>query len=421
MFPKLYRSIVGGSLVGGGTMSGPGSGTMSGPGGPMSGWRAGGSISGGAGSGWMSGAGGCGMLSGAGGGISGWDRLSGGIAFVLSFAGSTRRSRQGSGRAWSVPFFAATTSCEEPSVMNALRPASWLLALVVCCCLALPAAARDTNGMVVIGTDFGTKDGAVSAMKGVALGVDPKLVIHDLTQEIPPFDIWYGAYQLSLTLPYWPKGTVMVVVVDPGVGTERGAVVARTRSGHFFVGPDNGLLTLVAENPGIEAVRKIDESKNRLPGSEKSFTFHGRDIFAYTAARLAAGVIPFEEVGPELPGDVVRLDYVKASFADGVASGMIPALDVNFGNVWTNIDRATFEKLGVATGQKLMVKVSQKGEPVYEEEVPFVNTFGDVPEGQALLYFNSEDKIALAINYGNFAEDYGIEAGPNWRVELRKP
>lgn len=305
---------------------------------------------------------------------------------------------------------------------NALRPTGWLAAALICCCLlALPAAARDTNGMIVIGTDFGTKDGAVSAMKGVALGVDPKLTIQDLTQEIPPFDIWYGAYQLSLTMPYWPKGTVMVLVVDPGVGTERGAVVARTRSGIYFVGPDNGLLTLVAENPGIEAVRKIDETKNRLPGSEKSFTFHGRDVFAYTAARLASGAINFEDVGPELSGDVVRLPYVKPSFADGVASGMIPALDVNFGNVWTNIDRATFERLGIRLGQRVAVKLMQKGDAVYEEVVPFVDTFGDVAEGEPLLYFNSEDKVALAINYGSFAEDYGIEAGPDWRVELRKP
>ena len=305
--------------------------------------------------------------------------------------------------------------------MNPLRPTGWLVAALACCLLALPAAARDTNGMIVIGTDFGTKDGAVSAMKGVALGVDPKLVIHDLTQEIPPFDIWYGAYQLSITVPYWPKGTVMVVVVDPGVGTERGAVVAKTRDGHFFVGPDNGLLTLLARSPGIEAVRRIDETTNRLPGSERSFTFHGRDIFAYTAARLAAGAIGFEEVGPILPGEVVRLPYVEAAFADGVASGMIPALDVNFGNVWTNIDRATFERLGIAPGEKVVVKLLQKGDTVYEEEVPFVDTFGDVPEGDPLAYFNSEDKIALAINYGSFAEDYGIEAGPDWRVELRKP
>lgn len=296
-----------------------------------------------------------------------------------------------------------------------------LMALALWALMSLPAAARDTNGLVVIGTDFGLKDGAVAAMKGVALGIDRSLVLHDLTHDIPPFDIWYGAYQLHITMPYWPAGTVFVLVVDPGVGTERGAVVARTGSGHFVVGPDNGLLTLVAEDVGIEAVRRIDEAKHRLPGSEESHTFHGRDVFAVAAAKLASGAISFAEVGPELPGDVVRLPYVHASIADGVVSGMVPALDVNFGNVWTNIDRATFEALGVAKGSPVMVRVLRQDETVFEGEVPFVDTFGDVSEGQPLLYFNSEDKVALAINYGSFASDYGIEAGPAWKVELRKP
>ena len=284
-----------------------------------------------------------------------------------------------------------------------------------------PALARDTNGMVVLETDFGVRDGAVAAMKGVALGIDRGLLLHDLTHDIPPFDVWAGAYQLDITMPYWPKGTVFVAVVDPGVGTERGAVVARTRTGQYVVGPDNGLLTLVAEHYGIEGVRRIDETRHRLPGSERSHTFHGRDVFSVAAAKLAAGAIAFEEVGPELPGDVVRLDYARPAVKDGVASGMVPSLDVNFGNVWTNVDRATFEALGVTKGGAVAVRVTREGTPVFDGAVPFVDTFGDVPEGEALLYFNSEDKVALAVNYGSFAELHGIEAGPDWRVELRKP
>jgi S-adenosylmethionine hydrolase len=280
--------------------------------------------------------------------------------------------------------------------------------------------ARDTNGLLVLGTDFGLKDGAVAAMKGVALGVDRGLVIHDLTHEIPPFDIWAGAYELGITTPFWPRGTVFVAVVDPGVGTERGAVVARTGTGQYVVGPDNGLLTIVAEEAGIEAVRRIDETKHRLPGSERSYTFHGRDLFAYAAAKLAAGAIAFEDVGPALPGDVVRLPYAKPAFEGGVASGMVPSLDRNFGNVWTNIGRDVFDRLGAARGDRLKVRVLKADAAVFEGEVPFVNTFGDVPEGEPLLYFNSQDKVALAINYGDFAEKHGIEAGPDWRVEVRK-
>jgi S-adenosylmethionine hydrolase len=296
-------------------------------------------------------------------------------------------------------------------------------ALLVQLSQAAPASAqapRDTNGMVVLETDFGLKDGAVAAMKGVALGVDRGLAVHDLTHDIPPFDIWAGAYQLDITMPYWPAGTVFVAVVDPGVGTERGAVVARTGGGRYVVGPDNGLLTLVAEHYGIAAVRRIDEAKHRLPGSERSYTFHGRDVFAFTAAKLAAGAIAFEDVGPVLPGDVVRLPYAKPAFEGGVASGMVPSLDVNFGNVWTNIGRDVFDRLGAKVGDRLKVRVLREGAAVFDGEVPFANTFGDVPEGQPLLYFNSEDKAALAINYGNFAEKHGVEAGPDWRVELRK-
>ena len=234
-----------------------------------------------------------------------------------------------------------------------------LAALIVAFWLLAPplALARDTNGMIVLETDFGLKDGAVAAMKGVVLGVDRGLILHDLSHEIPPFDIWAGAYQLDITMPYWPKGTVFVAVIDPGVGTERGAVVARTGTGQYVVGPDNGLLTLVAEHYGIEAVRRIDETKHRLLGSEKSYTFHGRDVFSYAAAKLAGGIITFEEVGPVLPGDVVRLPYTKATFMDGVATGMVPSLDVNFGNVWTNIDRETFAGLGVEQGQQVRVRI----------------------------------------------------------------
>jgi S-adenosylmethionine hydrolase len=114
----------------------------------------------------------------------------------------------------------------------------------------------------------------------VAVSVDPTLRLENLTHEIPAFNIWEGAYRLNTTAPYWPAGTVFVSVVDPGVGTERRSVVLKTRSGHYFVSPDNGTLTLVAEDLGIAAVREIDESRYRLPGSEQSYTFHGRDVYS---------------------------------------------------------------------------------------------------------------------------------------------
>src|SRR5690625_4637302 len=154
--------------------------------------------------------------------------------------------------------------------------------------------------LLVLQTDFGLCDGAVSAMYGVALSVDRNLKIYDLTHEIPEYNIWEGSYRLYQTITYWPEETVFVSVVDPGVGTDRLSVVAKTADNQYIITPDNGTLTHIANNFEIVAVREIDEKVNRLPNSGESYTFHGRDIYAYTGARLAAGVISFEEVGPEV-------------------------------------------------------------------------------------------------------------------------
>src|SRR4029078_6078487 len=144
------------------------------------------------------------------------------------------------------------------------------------------------NKIVVFQTDYGLKDGAVSAMKGVAMDVSPDLKLFDLTHEIPAFNIWEAAYRLEQTVAHWPAGTVFVSVVDPGVGTTRKSVVLKTNSGHYIVTPDNGTLTLVAQSLGIAELREIDEKINRRKGSEKSYTFHGRDVYAYTAGKPVA-------------------------------------------------------------------------------------------------------------------------------------
>jgi S-adenosylmethionine hydrolase len=301
---------------------------------------------------------------------------------------------------------------------TAIRLAAAALCLIGL--VALPAVAGDTNGIIVYQSDFGLKDGAVSAMRGVAVSVDPTLRLENLTHEIPAFDIWEGAYRLNTTAPYWPPGTVFVSVIDPGVGTGRNSVVLKTSSGHYFVSPDNGTLTLVAEDLGIEAVRTIDESRFRRPGSEQSYTFHGRDVYSYAAAHLASGKVAFGDIGPELPPQVVAIAYQKPEIQGDVVHGNIPILDVQFGNVWTNIDRATFEQLGVTKGGEVAVRIFNEGEQVFDGAMPYVSTFGDVPEGETLLYLNSVDNVAFAINWGNFAGTYGIASGPEWRVELAK-
>jgi len=273
---------------------------------------------------------------------------------------------------------------------------------------------------LVLQTDFGTKDGAVAAMRGVAVGVDPHLAIYDLSHENTPFDIWEAAYRLKQASPFWPAGTVFVSVIDPGVGTARKSVVLKTKTGHYFVSPDNGTLTLVAEEQGVAAVREIDETKNRRAGSERSHTFHGRDVYVYTGARLAAGVITFEQVGPELLAKVVMLDYERPRLDGGVLVGTIPYLDFQFGNIWTNLDEDLFNQLSAKPGDRFRVTIAHAGKTVYEGEMPYARTFGEVPPGAPLLYLNSLMNVSFALNVDDFAKKHGISCGADWSVRVEK-
>jgi len=171
---------------------------------------------------------------------------------------------------------------------------------------------------------------------------------------------------------------------------------------------------------GIEEVREIDEAKNRLKNSEKSYTFHGRDVYAFTGARLAAGVITFEEVGAKITNDIVKLPYQKAVFDSNQVRGNIPVLDVQYGNIWTNIESKTFQKLGIKTGEEVNVKIMHHNKTVYEGRIPFANTFAEVPLGNVVGYINSLLNFSIAINAGNFAETYKIASGPDWIIILQK-
>ncbi|MDB5005840.1 MAG: Adenosyl-chloride synthase [Mucilaginibacter sp.] len=276
------------------------------------------------------------------------------------------------------------------------------------------------NKMVVYQTDFGLKDGAVSEMKGVAMEVSSDLKLFDLTHEIPAYNIWEAAYRLEQTIRYWPVGTVFVSVVDPGVGTSRKSVVLKTKSGHFIVTPDNGTLTLIAQSLGIDQIRQIDESVNRRKDSQKSYTFHGRDVYSYTAARLASGVISFEQVGPLLPKqEVVSLSYQKAELTGNVIKGNIPALDVQYGNVWTNIPDTLFNQLKPKFGDIVHVNIFYKNKPVYQGSMPYSQTFGEVAEGKPLAYINSLLQLSFALNQGDFARENHITSGSDWSVEVR--
>ncbi len=290
-------------------------------------------------------------------------------------------------------------------------------------CLVLLAGCDTKNQAgpaLVVQTDFGVKDGAVAAMKGVANEVDRDLSVVDLTHEIPAYNTWEAAYRLSQVVPYWPQQTVFVSVVDPGVGTERRSVVVKTKKGHYIVTPDNGTTTLVAALEGIDEVRTIDESVNRRRGSDSSFTFHGRDVYMYTAARLASGTISFEQVGPVLNQPLQTIPFQAAVLDGGGLKGSIPVLDPQYGNVWTNIPGKLVRQAGIAVGDTVNISVAFKDSLVYSGRMPFVNTFGDVAEGKNLGYLNSLLNFSLAINMGNFSKSFYIESGPGWSISIKK-
>ena len=274
---------------------------------------------------------------------------------------------------------------------------------------------------LVFQTDFGLVDGAVSAMYGVAYTVNPMLKIHDLTHDITPYNVWEASYRLIQTINYWPEGTVFVSVVDPGVGSDRKSVVVRTNSGRYIVTPDNGTLTHVIRVEGIAAVREIDETVNRLPRSGESYTFHGRDVYAYTGARLASGIIDFEGVGPLLPNDsLLSLPVVEPTLDQKTVCGTIDVLDVRFGSLWTNIPRALFLQTGVQYGDRVSITIENDTRCVYRNIIQFAKSFADVYTGEALAYINSLDCVAIAINQGSFARAYNIGTGTSWKISIRK-
>ncbi len=301
-----------------------------------------------------------------------------------------------------------------PEMKNLLQYLLIIFAFAGC------SSTSEKKNALVFQSDFGLKDGAVGAMKGVAFDVSDKLRIFDITHEIPPYNIWEASYRLDQTAKYWPAGTVFVSIVDPGVGSHRKSVVLKTKSGHYVVSPDNGTLTLVAEHLGIEEVREIDEVKNRLSNSEESYTFHGRDVYAYTGARLAAGVISFEVVGKKLENSVVTLNYQKPVYENNKVEGNIPVLDVQYGNIWSNIDKSTFEKLNVNIGDSIRIKIYHREEVVYQDVVVFAMTFSDVPKGKTLGYLNSLLNFSLGINQASFADQFHVSSGEAWSLELQK-
>jgi hypothetical protein len=254
---------------------------------------------------------------------------------------------------------------------------------------------------VVFMTDFGIVDDSVALCKGVMYGIAPNLRIVDLTHQVTAFSIADGARFLFGAAPYFPSGTVFVGVVDPTVGSTRKAIVVKTKRGQFFVVPDNGLITMVAERDGVEGIREI-ANLDWMIGAKISSTFHGRDIFSPVGAHLARGD-DWTQVGPELK-DYVRLDLHAAKLDDRGLTGEVIALDGPFGNIVTNISADEFMKLGYQRGDSLKVTIAGR-----EIEMPFVKTFSDVPLKKPLLFIDSRGRASFALNQSSFAAAYNVQ------------
>ena len=277
------------------------------------------------------------------------------------------------------------------------------------------------NNLLVFQSDFGLGDGAVSAMEGVSYGVSSNLIIRHLTHEITPFNIFEASYRLYQTINYWPEGTVFVSIVDPGVGSNRMSVVAKTKAGQYIVTPNNGTLTHIKKFVGIEEVRQIDESVNRLKGSSESYTFHGRDVYAYTGARLSSGTITYEQVGPKVNvDDVVMLDLYGSHIDGDSVKGQIDILDVRFGSLWTSVQIDDFKSLGINYGDQVDVQIYNENKCVYEADITYGHAFSDVKIGAPVVYMNSVNHMAVAINQGNFADAYRIGVGGSWLISFTK-
>ena len=277
--------------------------------------------------------------------------------------------------------------------------------------------------VILIQTDFSLSWSAVAQMKGVMKQVDPELEIVDLCHDIKTFDPWEASLSLQATEPYWPKGTIFVSVVDPGVGTARRACAARLKDGMIIITPDNGSLTHLLHSVGVEQVREIDESINRYPAKEQVSVFHGRDLFGYCAARLAAGVISFEEVGPEYPvSEIVECEEyrIEPVVRNHYAQGFILTGVKHFGGISLNVTNQDFQNTAISYGDNAEVTITYQGRTCFHQTMPFVHSFGEVPKGAALLYEGSSGYLSIDLNQGNFMEEYEIGCGKDWTVTIQK-
>ncbi len=274
--------------------------------------------------------------------------------------------------------------------------------------------------IIVFQSDWTYMEGAVASTYGVIKNVNPNIEIITATHDIPKFDIYSASYRLRQYVSFWPKGTIFVSVVDPGVGTKRKACIAKSEDGYYFVTPDNGTLTHINKEHPIIEVREIDEEKNRLASTKGVAIFHGRDLFGYCAAKLACGLISYEEVGEKYPvEEIIQFEIIEAKYEKDKVEGYIEIDDPNFGNLWTNIE--TEKALDIFNyGEDVLIELYKGEEIIYEGKTKFSKAFGDVEVGEVVLYNNELMKLALAIYQGSFLEKYKAGFGLEYKIIIRR-
>jgi len=272
--------------------------------------------------------------------------------------------------------------------------------------------------LIVLQTDFTFKEGAVAVMKGVIKSVDRDLEILDLTHEIPQYDTYSASFRLRQVVPFYPKGTVFVSVVDPAVGSARKACIALTKSGHYIVTPDNNTLTHLDRYLGLAEVREIDK-KWRYQSDYASEVFHGRDVFAYVGALLASGQVEFESFGKTY-SDYQVIHYPRPSLSSKKLTGILEICDPNFGNVWTDIPTSALTHLNLKQGDRIAITIAFEGKTILNQTLVSGSTFSNVPLNAPVLYNNELGCLALALNQNDYRMTHKIGFGPSWSITLEK-
>jgi S-adenosylmethionine hydrolase len=262
-------------------------------------------------------------------------------------------------------------------------------------------------------TDFGTANDAVAICRAVIIGIAPDVRIMDITHQVTPFQIEEASRFLYGVTPYYPPGTVFLVVVDPGVGTSRKAVIVKSKKGQFFVVPDNGLVSAVIERDGLEGAREITNQHWMIQAAISS-TFHGRDIFSPAAAHLAEGW-DYTIAGPEV-AQLVQLTAKTAKVDAKGITGEIIGLDDPYGSLITDVAKEDLESLGYSLDDKVTVQINKK--PV---TLPYVKAFMNVPVGASLLYIDSRGRVAIAVNQGNYSKKFSIEPPATLFIPEKSP